>query len=358
MDDNIETLEIPEENIINKKNNYRKIIVYTISILLLFVLFIFLLKNSIELNSYEMLNYNESGNIDYKVFLKENNYYQEKYLTKNNKYIADLIDKIEINYNYSLAFNKVVDCINNYYIDSEVVVRDIDNPQKTIYKNREKLIKNKTVNYKNSKVVNLMQSIDIDYNKYNKIAESFKKEYQLASNSYLKVYLYTDTNYRYYKFLDNKVENGMLMISIPLATKTIDINTYDKESNSNRVIKEKTGVKITNYLLLFVGTIIFILIVCLLIMLYREIKFQRSKTSSYERKLKKIIREYDRVIVESTNLYFEKDYNIIDVTEFSELLDVKEGIDSPIVHYEINSKKSIFTIRDNNDLYRYILEEK
>ena len=56
MDDNIETLEIPEENIINKKNNYRKIIVYTISILLLFVLFIFLLKNSIELNSYEMLN--------------------------------------------------------------------------------------------------------------------------------------------------------------------------------------------------------------------------------------------------------------------------------------------------------------
>ena len=42
---------------------------------------------------------------NYKIYLKDNNYYKQNYLDKDMSYIANLIDYISINYNYKFIYS-------------------------------------------------------------------------------------------------------------------------------------------------------------------------------------------------------------------------------------------------------------
>ena len=49
--------------------------------------------------------------MDYKVFLKENNDFETPFLEKDKKYIASLIDHIDIDYKYAFKSNYDMDVI-------------------------------------------------------------------------------------------------------------------------------------------------------------------------------------------------------------------------------------------------------
>ena len=58
--------------------------------------------SSLQKDNKAVLSYNEKGNIDYKVYLKENNYYEDKFLGKNMQYIASLINTINVDFKYEM----------------------------------------------------------------------------------------------------------------------------------------------------------------------------------------------------------------------------------------------------------------
>ena len=56
-------------------------------------------------NKYEkVISYNSSSNVAYKVYLFENDYFEEPYLGMNRTYISSLINYIDIDFNYNLNF--------------------------------------------------------------------------------------------------------------------------------------------------------------------------------------------------------------------------------------------------------------
>ncbi len=55
------------------------------------------------------INYSEHSNLDYKVYLKENDFYEDEYLPKDMIYVASLIDKIKIDFNYRFVIDESVD---------------------------------------------------------------------------------------------------------------------------------------------------------------------------------------------------------------------------------------------------------
>ena len=60
------------------------------------------------------INYIEKSNIDYKVYLKENNFYENEYLEKDKVYVASLIDKILIDFKYDFDIEKENDLAFKY----------------------------------------------------------------------------------------------------------------------------------------------------------------------------------------------------------------------------------------------------
>ena len=52
-----------------------------------------------------MISYTEKSNVEYNVCLKNNDFYEEKCLPKNMKYVASLIDNIQVEFNEWSKFN-------------------------------------------------------------------------------------------------------------------------------------------------------------------------------------------------------------------------------------------------------------
>ena len=72
------------------------------------------------LNKENFFYYKEKSTIDYKVKLKENNFYDVEYLEKDMLYVASLIDSIDIDFKYDFLSEQNIDinfeiaCINIY----------------------------------------------------------------------------------------------------------------------------------------------------------------------------------------------------------------------------------------------------
>ena len=77
-----------------------------------------------------------------------------------------------------------------------------------------------------------------------------------------------------------------------------------------------------------------------------------TNKSYYDKYIEKVLNEYDRFIVETKTGPNLKESNVIKISNFEELLDLRENIKLPIMYYIItNHTKSYFYIKHNNDLY-------
>ena len=56
-----------------------------------------------------VLNYNSNTNLDYKVYLKPNKFYERSYLDKDKKYISNIIKCITPSFNYEIHADKNID---------------------------------------------------------------------------------------------------------------------------------------------------------------------------------------------------------------------------------------------------------
>ena len=77
------------------------------------------------------------------------------------------------------------------------------------------------------------------------------------------------------------------------------------------------------------------------------------------KKLSKILKNYGNIIIEITTPINIDDYEIIEVKNIEEMVDLEEELRIPINFYEhIPNYYGEFTLIHNNIAYRYIIEEK
>ena len=85
-----------------KKNRKKWIMIQIIALALIAVIALgsFLIYDRMNRTYY--IEYTESSNIDYKVQYKENEFFKEEWIGKDQEYIASLINAISADFNYKL----------------------------------------------------------------------------------------------------------------------------------------------------------------------------------------------------------------------------------------------------------------
>ena len=79
--------------------------------------------------------------------------------------------------------------------------------------------------------------------------------------------------------------------------------------------------------------------------------------NSYDKILRKILRQYDRLIVNVNTMPNFKKGNTIEVDSFYELLDAKDSIHNAIFYYEVTPhQKCYFYINNDNNYIVYTLK--
>ena len=334
-----------------------KIVFNIIIITILFALLMITLVVSVKIKKKEIVTYSEKSNIEYLVLLKDNNFYEQRYLEKNMAYVASLIDNIKINYNYVFEADKASDIEVDYKIVAKLIIASQYN-NNIFFEKEYNLTEDKKEEITNQKQFIINEAVLIDYNYYNDLVNKFKTSYAVNTTSNLEVSLFVTEKNKETNSYDLSSQNKSTLI-IPLSEQEISINIQDKNINTQKVIisNSKIIIKDMKYLIISIALLLIILIY-IIIFNKTVIKKLIKKPSDYDKYVSKILRGYDRIIVNVKTAPKLENYNVVEVENFQELIDVRDNTKEPIIYYVIvEHKKCIFYVINNEDLYLYVVKE-
>ena len=350
-----------EENKLVEKKNFTKIKYESFEnklikqiILMVFTLILSLGMIYYALNNTnkESISYTQNGNVDYKVCLKENNFYSQNCLDKNMSYVSSLIKNVGLTFNYDLNTSEQLNVKTEYEVTAKLVISNAENTSK--YFEQKYILQDKTsegISQINNEY-KISKNIDIDYDYYNTIASTFKSQYGVETNSYIEV--------SFQVFHTNKENEDIrvpspnpVILNIPLSQKSININMTASGINKQETQNIESSIfTLNNIICLFIGIIA--LIVCLIsgLKIAKMLTLIKEKKNNYDKFMEKILREYDRLIVETSTLPKFNNYFVTKVNSFGELIDVRDNLRLPIMYYEVaKHQKCHLYIIDNKNLY-------
>lgn len=325
------------------------------------ILFIFALSQSLSLLmlsmniKQEVINYKEKGNIDYKVYLKQNDFYENDYLNNNMVYVSSLINKINTTYNYKVEIDKETNMTYDYEIIGQIII--YNSTKENVFFKKDYILSNKKQEtLQNTKEINIEKNIDIDYEYYNNLASKFRRNYGVNSKSDFIVKL--KVNYNNDDKSLNIANNKELSITIPLTENEVTINSQSAKVETNKQVLGKKHLTIessrklaSSIALALISLVIFIYII---VNLFNE----KKPTSKYDKLIKKILKEYDRLIVNTSSPPVLNKDKVLIVDNFQELLDVHDNLGIPIMYYIIEEhKKCTFYINHDDEIFIYKVKE-
>ncbi len=317
---------------------------------------LYFLNSSLKINGKrDIVKYSENGKADYVVYLKDNSYYESKYLSSGMQYVASLINTINADFNYEIHADTNLDYNYKYKIVGTLQIMDKLDPSKVLY-NKDYILLDEVEKNTQSNNVVINEDVIIDYNKYNNYVNAYKREYGLTVNSQLILTMSIDVSGKDTKTDKDLVKNNKLQITIPLSEQTLDITIDTAEISNNDHLSINSGLYIKNNLFLIVGLVLTTLGICGLLFDRKSYK-KYEKDNIYNITLNKILKDYDRLIVNGTISIKEDKYsNIIYPTSFLELVDASQNLKSPILFYEVQpGEKSFFIIVKDDTLYKFRL---
>lgn len=327
----------------NKDQKRHYIITFTIILIIaLFVLSMIFMLIYYNSEKVEYFKYTENSDIDYKVHLKENTFFENQYLSTDQKYIASLISNIEANFDYELTtLEYVQDYVYLYNIDAVINVQDKDD-HKSIYTKTTSLIDGQVSFANKEKHIDISENLTINYEEYNNLINNFIDIYDLNNlNSTLTINMWiklaeTEDN------LINANKKIVNSLEIPLTTQTVAIEMTSSEINSNGnydiFIKNNNA---NSYLLIL--AILFLLInvvgIVLLIKYYQDTKTDENVFSD---KLRSILYGYKGYIqkIESTEFNFNE-YQSIYLDSFNDLIEIRDTLQEPILMLENKNSSEV-----------------
>ena len=110
---------------------------------------------------------------------------------------------------------------------------------------------------------------------------------------------------------------------------------------------------------MIIGGIIWKTLVIIITLFLFKYRRKNDDISKYKNELSKLLKNYDRIIVEVKDIgrLFDNKL-IIKVDSFLELVDVRDTLDKPILHVKINNIKDGFYVDDGNKIYSFVMKSK
>ncbi len=318
-------------------------IIITIVILILSVCIYFVASKVIP-NNKKIVDYVVSSDIDYNVSQKDST----NVLESGKTYVSSKVNNIMFKYNFKLSFNKNIDAMYKYDIKA-IVISSIDddaeeNPD--VYEYPETL---KSVDYTNinSNSIDLSDELIINYDKYNTIANNYNKSVNLAIKSKLLVVstINVKTNFgkeEVYKYYSN----------IPLEKNTFSISLNKTNTKGSIYSKDSNDVKSSINIVFII--VIFVLCVSLIYQIYLINDYKKKHYLEF--KYRKIMKDYENVVVPIRSIPKASDVMAIRVINFKSMIDIQHEMHMPILCYKGN-EQIIYLIMNNKTAYVYFLND-
>ncbi len=340
------------------KNDDIALILFVIILLLCSAVIFYIMGFNKESNTQITNISNITRNLDYKVYLFENNFIDSEYLEKDQMYISDLVKNFSTEFKYNFSSSTKQDFSYTYDIQATIHGEYKNNSADTYNSVWEKsyiLLETTTKSLNDATNFLIDENATVDFVNYNNEVSTFRKKLQLPLNAYLTVKMHVVVSYINSSGEKITEDDSNIEMSIPLNEQAFKV-TENFEQKTNKVTSVENPSTINlKYMLL--GTLTSI---TSLLLFFGNIKqiFKLGRKSIYKKELDKILKSYGEIIVEVSTPIEKKDLNIIGVKNFNEMIDIEEELRIPIILYE-DKENSIaqFTILQGSILYEYIIKD-
>lgn len=315
--------------------------------------------NGNKVGSKELYSYNYNSDLSYKVYLKSNSFYTDEYLDMNKQYITSIIDHIDITTSYKMNTTKDVDYTYSYqiiatargsYSDS-----DGSSSQGDVWSKTYTVLPSDSSSG-TGKEIAVDKTVSINYNQYNEILQQFRNEFGLSVDACVDVAFKITVSAGLPGEQTSLNEENQIALKIPLLKTTISL-TPDYVNAGGNTIYDNTDAEDSkiNIPLIVIGIVgILISLVLLKILCGKLLKTTRK--SEYMLQLNKILKEFGDVIAEAENIPNLSQYDVVNIKEFKDLVDIEEELHSPIIFNDIYEEtESWFMIFHDKTAYRFIL---
>ena len=297
--------------------------------------------------------YVEDNSVDYKVYLKDNKFFDSPYLEKNKTYITSLIDYIDAEYLYRINFNDFVSGDLKYKLIGEIKADKNNNDVGNYWTKQYDLTEELTTTIANSKTHEIKLNQKIDYNEFNNTLNSFIEEYKLPAESTLNVYMQVKGDVTVDKSNDKLNVDSKICLTVPLSKLAIEGKIeVDNNNTKKEVIKEAEPVHRLLKILFYIDVLAFVY------NLFGYVRFLMNKNNnlSYRDKIKKLNSDYEDIITNVKSMDTEK-FSIINVEDFEDLISVYNSIREPI-NFLYGAQESKFFIIKENACYMYTIKKE
>ena len=344
---------------LNKASAFKKVLVTILTIIFLIIqisLISFLVTLVSNKHKKVIMTYVENTDINYNVVLKNNDLVPDEYNNNDNAYIVNLIDHITLVPTYEYKSSKktklsgksaLVASLKVYYKNSFDASNNPEVSQK------KKVLIEEEIKATGKKYNNTL-SYDIKLGDYLKTLDKFKDDMKINVDGFLDISYETDIKGKLYN--STYINKDIITLRIPLGD---SVSQFEKEASAPRTTKVYGDelIKISSKVKIFL--IVSNLIVFLILAFLLKCLFKLTDKPEYDKKLAKILRNYDDIIVNTKSMIDKKKYKVVVIDDFKEMLNLSRELLFPIMCYESPKKKETkFYIVKDGLLYIYTLSEK
>ena len=330
-----------------------------IFLMIIFIVFAYLFfDRGFNARTKIYVTYQEKSDVIYRVYLYENDIYNKDYLNMNERYIAKLVDYIDIDFDYKSLFNRD---LSGYYTYDVVgtLTTYTDDINDALFRKEDKLLsRTEVLDQNNLKDINISDKVIIDYDKYLEELDKIKKNYDIDVSGYLEVKILINEQLDF--FGNQKIINDdkEMKLIIPLSYDTFKINVINDNNNTDSYYDFSKREKI-NYIFLIIGAFMLSLGISFLALTIRNMVNETRYEFGYKRELKIILNRYSDILVNVKKFYSKHKYNLIYVDTFDELMDAYRRVGNPISYREVKkNEETIFLMIDDDNAWIYRLVSK
>lgn len=343
-----------------KHRKIKRSIIYISIVIFLLIFSISSLIINYLINDKEKILWGKSSSdfdVNYKVYNNDNKFYEGEYLDEYGSYVSSITEKINFSIKYFFETTENLNIDYTYDLFGEVLAEVYESGSNSPVWSKELDINiENTEKLGNGNYLQLNKNISIPFKEYNDMMIEYRKNYNINVSSYIKFTITVKIDSL--KSINSNISNtDTLTIKIPLLQPTfkIDIN---KSVSNNRDIYLLTKTENNNLFLNLgiIGIITTIITGLVLFVLYKNTK---TKIELFREKNNNLLKKYEDIIIKIEELPNNNNLEIIEITDFNDLIDLEETLKLPIMYINIiPNKESWFILIHNNFFYRYILKIK
>ena len=329
-------------------------ILYIVFMIFFITLSYILIDRGINVKTKRIVNYQEDSDVIYKVYLHDNEIYNKKYLNMNEKYITELVDYIDLEFDYNSLYSSDINGYYSYTVMGNLVAYE-DKITDKLFEKEYTLMDTKTVvlNQNKTKEININDRLLIDYDKYINELKKFNDTYNIDVSGYLDVIVKINQNIQFTGIDKVNEDEKIMRLMIPLSYDTFKINVYNDNHNLDSFYDFSKKERV-NYLLILFGLFSLSIGLSFLALTIRNMIIASKSGFNYQKELKKILDENSEIIVNVKRFYNKKKYNLIYVDSFKELIDVYKKVGNPISFREVKKdKEAIFLMTEDDNAWIY-----